>query len=149
MWWSRSTNEGCYLFVVGWFRKYPEFFSYVVEDNAHNDLILIVNVQKSECHLDDEVLVSTSDVATSIDFRGKEFTQMIMIRRFRRAIVHLFFPCFTFKMLQKGLWLKRQLNSFDRFKLAVNFLIHRVIANLRTKPSVLSLLFEYVIFIDY
>ena len=67
MWWSRSRNEGCYLFVVGWFRNYLYFSGDVVEDVAHNYLMLIVNIQKSECHLDIDNFVSTNDVARKID----------------------------------------------------------------------------------
>ena len=60
--------------------------------------MLIINVQKSECHLDTKVLVSANNVTRNIDFRGKKFVQMIMIRRSRRAIMHLFFPCFSLNM---------------------------------------------------
>ena len=45
MWWSRSTNESCYLFIIGWDRNYSEFFSVVVEDDSHNYLVLVVNIQ--------------------------------------------------------------------------------------------------------
>ena len=98
MWWFRNTNEGCYLFVGGWFRNYSEFFSDVVEDDAHNYLVLIVNIQKSECHLDNEIFVSTNNIARNIDFWGKTFAQMIIVRWFRRAVIHLFCPYLRFNM---------------------------------------------------
>ena len=52
----------------------------VVEDNAHNFLVVIVNIQKSECHLDNEFLGSTNDVARNINFRGEKFAQVIIVR---------------------------------------------------------------------
>ena len=65
--------------------------------------MLIVNIQKSECQLDNEILVSANNVAWNIKFRGKEFAQMIIIRRSRRAIIHLFFPCFSLNMQKDSL----------------------------------------------
>ena len=81
MWWSRSTNEGCDLFVVGWFRNYSKFFSDVVEDDAHDYLVLIVNVQKSKCHLGNEIFVSTNDVARIIEIWWKKSAQVVVVRR--------------------------------------------------------------------
>ena len=79
-------------------RNYSKFFSDVVKDNAYNCLVLIVNIQRSECHLDIEILVSTNDDPRNIDLWGKEFAQMIIIRRSRGAIIHLFFSCVSFNM---------------------------------------------------
>ena len=80
------------MFVVGWFRKYSEFFGDVVEDDAHNFLVLIVNIQKSEYHLDMEIFVSTNKIARDVDIRRKKSAQMIVFRRFIRAFIYLFCP---------------------------------------------------------
>ena len=40
--------------------------SLVVEDDAHNYLVLIFDIQKNVCHLDNEIVVSTNDVARNI-----------------------------------------------------------------------------------
>ena len=85
MGWSRSTNEGWYLFVVVWFRDYTEFFDNIGEDIAHNNLMLIVKVEESKCHLDKEVFVSTNHVARCIDIWGKKIAHVLVVRRFRRA----------------------------------------------------------------
>ena len=60
--------------------------------------MLIANIQKSECHLDNENRFSTKDVARNIVFRGKDVAQRIIIERSGRAIIHLFLPCFSFNM---------------------------------------------------
>ena len=73
--WSRSTNEGWYLLVVGWCRDYSEFFSKLNEDEDHNYLLLIVIVEDSKCHLDKQVFASTSDIARYIDIWGKKFAR--------------------------------------------------------------------------
>ena len=64
------------LIVVSWFRDYSEFFSNNYEDDAHNYLVLTVNVEKSMCHLDEEVVVSTNDVVKYIDIGRKNFAQV-------------------------------------------------------------------------
>ena len=46
----------------GWFRIYSEIYSVVVEDGAHNYLMLVVNVEYSKCHLDKEVFVFLNNV---------------------------------------------------------------------------------------
>ena len=75
-----------------------ELFGNFIEYDAQNYLTLIVKIQKSECHLDNEILVSTNDVARNKDFRGEEFAQKIVIGGSRRAIIHLFLPFCSFNM---------------------------------------------------
>ena len=43
------------------------FFVVLLKNRLHNDLVLIVNVEKSECHLDDKVFVSTSNVGQDLN----------------------------------------------------------------------------------
>ena len=93
-----SAKEGCYLIGVSWLRYDSEFFGDVVEGDAQNYLVLIVSIQKSERHLDNEILVSTNYVARNIDFRRKKFAQVAIVRWFRRADIHLFCPCFSLNM---------------------------------------------------
>ena len=40
----------------------------------------IVNIEESKCHLNNEILVSTDDVARYIDIGGKRFAQKIIAR---------------------------------------------------------------------
>ena len=59
-------------------------FSDVVEDDAYNYLILIVNAEERKFQLDTEVSVSTYDVALYVDHWGEKFAQLIIIRLSRR-----------------------------------------------------------------
>ena len=68
------------MFVVGELRDYFEFFSNIVEDDADNYLVLFVNIEESKCHLDEEILFSTNDVARYIDLEGEKFAQLIVVR---------------------------------------------------------------------
>ena len=113
--WSRSTNVGWYLFVVGWFSKNPELFGNFFEDDAHNYVVLIVNVEESECLLGREILVSSNKVARYIEIGGKKFAQMIIIRWFRRAFSTPVLPCFSFSIEYITCWIGRQFNLFDCF----------------------------------
>ena len=89
MGWSKSTNEGWYLFVVCWFRNYFEFLSDLVEDEAYIYLVLIINVKEGKCHLDKEVQVCANNVARDIDTGGKKLAQVIEVQWCRRAFKHL------------------------------------------------------------
>ena len=98
MGWSRSTFVGWYLFVVGWFRNHSDFFGKIVEKDAHDYMVLIVNIQESRCHLYKEMLASTNDVAKYADSWGEKIAQMIIVTWFRGVFIHLLCPLFRFNM---------------------------------------------------
>ena len=84
-----------------------------VVGQAFNNVDFVVYIKKYSGHLDSESSVSANNVTRNINFCGEDFAQMIIMRRFRRAIVHLFFSCFSCSMQQNSLWVGRQFNSFD------------------------------------
>ena len=96
---------------------------------------LVVKGEESECHLNEKIPISTNNVARYKDTWGKKIAQMMRNRRIRRAFKHLFHSCLCFSMNQYSCWIGRQFNSFRWFQLSVNVHIHRVKANLRTRPT--------------
>ena len=70
----------------------------IVVGQLFNNVDFVVYFEEYCGHLDGESLVPTNNVARNINFWGEEFAQMIIMRRFRRAIVHLFLSCFSYSM---------------------------------------------------
>ena len=75
----------------------------MVVGHAFNNVDFVVYFEENCGHLDGESFVPTNNVARNINFWGEEFAQMIIMRGFRRTIVHLFLSSFSCSMQQNSL----------------------------------------------
>ena len=59
-------------------------------------MMLVVNDEQSESHLDKNDLISTNTIAQKTDVWGKKAPLRIVIERIKKALLNLFDSCFRF-----------------------------------------------------
>ena len=97
-------------------------------------MVLSVRAEKTECHLDYEVLVFTNIVAHSIDNSREEVKPLRTVEGIKKTIVNLICSRFDFNMNRKIFWTGRHFNAFNWFHFSVNLRLQQFMLNLRKKP---------------